>query len=92
VEIYGHSEMDRDDSAESRDVGFPCLPQVVATELNDSSCHDREQRGRKRTTLAEGPREEVGSRFAAERKRLMYDRRRKKRSQQSGTTGGFIPS
>lgn len=36
-------------------------------------------------------REEVGSRFAGERKRLMYDRRRKERSQQSGTTGGVIP-
>lgn len=40
--------------------------------------------------LAE-PGEEVGSGFAGERKRLMYDRRRKERSQQSGTTGGVIP-
>lgn len=47
---------------------FPASPQVVATELNDSSRDDlgtgRYGGRRKRLALAE-PREEVGSRFAA---------------------------
>lgn len=71
------------------------VPGQVVPELNDSSCRDRgagETRERqatsrvlRRRTAAAGaalvePREEVGSRFAGERKRLMYDRRKKERS------------
>jgi len=69
------------------------VPGQVVPELNDSSCRDRgagETRERQATSRVLGgwrtaaalakPREEVGSRFAGERKWLMYDRRKKERS------------
>lgn len=69
------------------------VPGQVVPELNDSSCRDRGagETGEQATsggTPAEedddgvggGLGAEVGSRFAGERKRLMYDRRKKERS------------
>lgn len=72
------------------------VPGQVVPELNDSSRRDGGSRRNGRTTSDTGRSwrsqgVEVGSRFAAERKRLMYDRRKKERSQQSRTTGGVIP-
>lgn len=66
------------------------VPGQVDPEFNDSSCRDRGAGGTGERQATRGisaagavlaePREEVGSRFAGECKRLMYDRRKKERS------------